>query len=285
MTEWRQKALGLESDKPHITAQRNAAVLRTAQKMGTVSHFLDIGCGTGELVLALAAKGVYALGLDFAPEMIELCRQQKQVHGIKKADFLQGDFFNYQGALGSFDLVSALGFIEYISKIELHRLLEKCRSFLHPEGRLVISSRNRLFNLCSFNEFTQMELKLGTTDFLLKEAVVLVSAMNRAQAIEASCAHGQSYPQPESHPETSNVKVKTRHQYTPGELGRLLREHSFEPLAYSPIHYHAVPPAAKSDYRDLYLLSAHLLHEAGPEDYRLLPFCSSFVVEAKLNES
>jgi 2-polyprenyl-3-methyl-5-hydroxy-6-metoxy-1,4-benzoquinol methylase len=38
--------------------------------MPELDSMFDIGCGTGELVLDMAAKGVRATGIDFAPEMI-----------------------------------------------------------------------------------------------------------------------------------------------------------------------------------------------------------------------
>ena len=52
-------------------------------------------------------------------------------------------------------------------------------------------------------------------------------------------------PQPEAHPETG-IAVAVRYQYTPAELAMRARGAGFEPTAIYPVHYHPMPPRAKS---------------------------------------
>lgn len=48
---------------------------------------LDVGCGTGRLLLDYLAQGVDIDGVDNSPEMLSLCRQKAEVVGLKPALF------------------------------------------------------------------------------------------------------------------------------------------------------------------------------------------------------
>ena len=49
--DWRKKAEQTGLSTVNIIAQRNACVLRCLERMGSAKKFLDVGCGTGELVI------------------------------------------------------------------------------------------------------------------------------------------------------------------------------------------------------------------------------------------
>src|SRR5947207_15921132 len=50
---------------------------------------LDVGCGTGRLLLDFLAQGIDIDGVDNSPEMIELCRQKAHRLGLRPALFQQ----------------------------------------------------------------------------------------------------------------------------------------------------------------------------------------------------
>src|SRR5262245_12513715 len=50
---------------------------------------LDIGCGTGRLLLDFMAEGVDIDGIDNSPEMLALCRQKAQQLGLEPRLFQQ----------------------------------------------------------------------------------------------------------------------------------------------------------------------------------------------------
>jgi ubiquinone/menaquinone biosynthesis C-methylase UbiE len=69
---------------------------------------IDLGCGTGTNVLALAQNGWQVTGVDFVPRAITLAKQK-----IKKtnqqARLLVGDVTNLQNIIGPFDLALDIG--------------------------------------------------------------------------------------------------------------------------------------------------------------------------------
>ena len=68
---------------------------RARQAHGPV---LEIGCGTGRVLLPIARAGVDMTGMDASPEMLEICRRRLQSEGLSSTTIL-ADMRNFQ--LGS----------------------------------------------------------------------------------------------------------------------------------------------------------------------------------------
>lgn len=270
--EWRRKAEG-RVPKVNVIAQRNTCVHRVQEDARSES-MLDVGCGTGELVIEMAAKGVQATGIDFSPEMIRACEEKRRIEDIRNARFECCSVFDYGAEDESEALVSALGFIEYVSPAELREFLRFSHRVLRAGGSLAVGSRNRLFNLVSLNEYTTMERTLGTIDALMAEAL----AIECGAALEE--IHTPGLPRPESHPKT-RIDVAVRHQYTPGELAAIVRDAGFEPTAIYPVHYHPMPPAAAEGLKAMHIAFSTSIFETAVEERRLIPFSSSFVLAAR----
>lgn len=137
--QWREKAEG-QAAKVNVITQRNGAVLRVKEHLPRCRNALDLGCGTGELVIDLAQAGVDSVGIDFAPDMIAKCEEKKAQHRAIMAAFQCGSLFDYDTPPESFDLISGLGLIEYISAEELDRLIATATGWLRPGGALVQTS-------------------------------------------------------------------------------------------------------------------------------------------------
>lgn len=69
---WQQKSVN-QAGKFSIVEGRNSAVLDVVKHKKAGTAFLDVGCGTGQLVIDAAKLGWTAEGVDFAPEMIAQC--------------------------------------------------------------------------------------------------------------------------------------------------------------------------------------------------------------------
>jgi glycine/sarcosine N-methyltransferase len=73
---------------------------------GTTGRFLDVGCATGDLGLALARSGREVVGIDLNPRMVELARRRVPAAGGVR--FLALDMVQ-MASLGAFDAIACLG--------------------------------------------------------------------------------------------------------------------------------------------------------------------------------
>ena len=276
--EWRKKAEG-KVPKFNVIAARNAFVVASARAMGVKGHALDVGCGTGELAIALVREGYVATGIDFTPDMIRLAKEKAAAERATVAEFVCASIFDYDPPNASFDLIAANGFIEYISSEELVTFLGRARRMMRKGGALIVGSRNRLFNAFSLNAFTAMERGCGALPHLMQEAVHIAEAKDMTALIDALASSQIALPRHGSHPGTTGISVSVRHQYTPGELVRLFREHGFAVRELHPVHYHAIPPRFKDAHPSIHTDLATLFQNFATME--LLPFSSSFMVRAE----
>jgi 2-polyprenyl-3-methyl-5-hydroxy-6-metoxy-1,4-benzoquinol methylase len=221
--DWRAKATGAEVN---IIKFRNDFVIKVARAR-RVRAFLDVGCGTGELVHEMAAD-CDATGVDYAQEMIDLA-------GQKPGRFVCASIFDFDMGEGRYDLISANGFIEYLSQPQMLTFFDRAARALTPGGSFVVGSRNRLFNLVSMNSFTLDEWKSGDFELLLREAVSWTQGntddSHTAAALQA----------PETEHADTGVAVTTRFQYTPRQLGNLLKDRGLQTREVYPVHVHVNP--------------------------------------------
>jgi len=270
--DWQSEAEG-RANEYNVIEARNRAALDIISRFSDISSFLDVGCGTGQLAIEVAKRGIRSVGLDFAPDMIRIAKENNAKQNAD-ALFVCSSFFETQYAPGSYDVISAQGVIEYISLNELEALLDRCSSALRGGGSLALGSRNRLFNIVSLNAFTKMEMELGTIDRLIREAMCFeVSATSELFA--SLGAHERIDPQPRGHPGTG-IGVDIRYQFSPAELIKRAKRYGLTPNAIYPIHFHALPISFKHDHPNLHIEIAKL---AGLKDHRLVPYSSSFVLD------
>ncbi len=58
---------------------------------------LELGCGTGRLLLPLAAAGFQVVGVDISPALLEIARTKLEQHQLSgQVDLLQADFREFQ---------------------------------------------------------------------------------------------------------------------------------------------------------------------------------------------
>lgn len=98
---------------------------------------LDVGCGRGELVVALDEAGVAATGVDSDPDMVaEALRAGAKVTA--------GDAVAHLASLpeGSLGAVVAIQVVEHLRFAQVLALIEAARSRLRPGGLLVMETPN-----------------------------------------------------------------------------------------------------------------------------------------------
>jgi 2-polyprenyl-3-methyl-5-hydroxy-6-metoxy-1,4-benzoquinol methylase len=277
--DWKEKALGNKSNKVNVIKLRNQYVLQVIQERSETLNFLDVGCGTGDLVHDTARMQIDSLGIDFAENMITLARDNAEKESLHKARFVVGDIFEYGFENQQFDVIAANGFIEYISFAQLREFLKLSQSLLRKGGSLVVGSRNRLFNLHSMNNYTAQEVEQGTILNLLNEALGLAQSDGRDFTAFYSYETAPYQHEGIEHTNTG-IDVTQRFQYTPIQLIKLLKEHGFITTEIYPVHIHSLPPSAKAENPEIHTNVADLLQSISRYHLELLPQSSTFMVRA-----
>lgn len=105
--------------------------------LAEASPVLDIGCGRGEVLAALAARGVHGVGVDLDAGMVG----EATAAGV---DARQGDALAFlaDAEPESFGAAIAIQVVEHLSLEALLSLVELAYSRLRPDGVLVLETPN-----------------------------------------------------------------------------------------------------------------------------------------------
>ena len=112
---------------------------------------LEVACGRGGFVRALARKGAYAVGLDFSRAALKIGRERSlNFEEESRAAFVQGDAHSLPFPDGYFDVIVSCETIEHLPQpekgvSEFHRVAK-------PGGILFLTTPN-YFNLMGLYEF------------------------------------------------------------------------------------------------------------------------------------
>ncbi len=98
---------------------------------------LDLGCGTGTNVIALAQQGWQVTGVDFAPRAIRLARRKAQHAGVN-ARFLVDDVTRLKEVEPPFDLILDMGCFHGLSASAQEKYRQNLEWLLAPEGHFLL---------------------------------------------------------------------------------------------------------------------------------------------------
>jgi SAM-dependent methyltransferase len=100
---------------------------------------LDVGCGTGRLLDALARRRPDATltGVDLHPRMVDIARER--LRGTDRATVVQGDALDLDG---SYDAVAAFNLLPHFDDDELRSFFETAASLLPPDGALALDYKD-----------------------------------------------------------------------------------------------------------------------------------------------
>jgi ubiquinone/menaquinone biosynthesis C-methylase UbiE len=116
-----------------------ALTLRFVDALGRepVGRLLDIACGPGILVAALAPHAAEVVGLDLTPAMLAKARERCRAQGIANVSLVEGDATRMSFPDGHFDVV--------VTRLAIHHfpdpsaVLKEARRVLRRDGRLVLA--------------------------------------------------------------------------------------------------------------------------------------------------
>jgi SAM-dependent methyltransferase len=191
------------------------STLFAADEAFAASHFptpgklIDLGCGTGRLLLAFARRGYFVLGVDLSDEMLAVAREKAAGASLPVAllranlaelDSVGEATFDYAACL-----FSTLGMVAGADV--RRRVVEHALRVLRPGGRFVLHVHNRWF----------YALDPAGRRWLLQN--LLAAAVGRATAGDRTM------------PVHQGVAGLTLHLFTRGEAVRLLRDVGFRAVA------------------------------------------------------
>ncbi len=101
-------------------------------------HVLDLCCGTGPASFWFEERGARATGVDFAPYMIALAKEEASRRN-SSVEFIEADIFAWDVGQAQYDLISCFGnSISDFPQSDFAKLGEKIASALKPGGRFVL---------------------------------------------------------------------------------------------------------------------------------------------------
>ena len=96
---------------------------------------LDLGCGTGDMSLALADAGADVLGTDISAAVIE--RARSRAAGRDNPHFAVSTVGELDGPDASYDLALSVTVLQHMTQDELRATLARLAALLRPGGHLV----------------------------------------------------------------------------------------------------------------------------------------------------
>ena len=148
---------------------RNQVIGGVLGDYGVEGELLDVGCGTGQLVIALREEGYRAFGIDISERMVKEARNHysRKIGVAAEEAFAVGDIERFTDGGRRYGAITALGVLEYLASD--NPFLERTSRLLEPGGFLLVECRNKLFNLASLNRYTLEVAENDELKLLLEE--------------------------------------------------------------------------------------------------------------------
>lgn len=114
---------------------RATALALTAPRAG--ERVLDLGCGRGELLVALAERGASAIGVDFSADALAMARETAERLGAP-VGLIRARAEALPLRAGSVDAVLATDIVEHLPDPDLRSAVAEVHRLLAPRGRFVV---------------------------------------------------------------------------------------------------------------------------------------------------
>ena len=221
-------------------------------------NIIDLGCGGGNLTFQLARAGYAILGVDQSQKMIDLAESRRRELSEKiqgRVQFSLGTIDEKMNFGKKFDIVVAMGLIGYLPNDKI--LFKIANNLLKPNGYLLVSCRNRLFNMVSISKNTEKEIKNNEALKLIKELKSLYVSVSEEDAnkfVKSFKKIAVNLPEKMSFGKKSALFTFEKHvsrvsalnsesrQSTPQQLKRIALKYGFKHKIYYGVHPHLMDP-------------------------------------------
>lgn len=118
-----------------------ARLVGMSAAMPATSRIVEIGCGCGHHLIALALRwpGAECVGVDVHPEAIRRARHMARLAGAKNVRFIEADIADFDSEPGPHDYILAHGVFSWLPAEARSALLPWIRQRLAPQGLAVVS--------------------------------------------------------------------------------------------------------------------------------------------------
>jgi 2-polyprenyl-3-methyl-5-hydroxy-6-metoxy-1,4-benzoquinol methylase len=233
---------------------------------------LDIGCGTGQMVLDLLANGFQAYGVDIASKMIDEANNNlKKINSNLVKDVFETKDLTEISREKKYDLITALGLLEYLDTDR--ELFSVLKNIVKKDGYALVECRNKLFNLFTGNKYTSEIIKNKKFSNLLKDFLEsekfsptkILEATNIIDSVYSNIPKFLARFKIENN-STSYSKFPSkmvRRQHTPKECELSAKKYGFDLKYVVYYHLHPFPPAYENKFPQIYNKISELMTPLG----------------------
>ena len=102
-------------------------------------RILDIGCGTGKLLIEAGRRGAKGVGIDMNQQMLSIAQRASEKRNLgRRLKFVIGDALKLDISEDLFDLVVSTLMISELQPAELNLFVENAAKFVKPGGIIAI---------------------------------------------------------------------------------------------------------------------------------------------------
>lgn len=114
---------------------RISLALEFIDKLSRFRNFLEVGCGSGDLLVRLNKKGFSGVGIDYEQEAVNEAKKRLKYNGIYSTSVLKKDLFQIKN--NTYELILMMDVLEHIKQDT--KALKKINSILKPNGYFIMS--------------------------------------------------------------------------------------------------------------------------------------------------
>lgn len=141
-TDYYERAKNNFADKPNrfnLYTVKNALAIYFPKKDEKI---IDIGCGWGNISLALQKRGFDVIGLDYSKKSIEICKNTAKKLSLDSEKFIFANATDTKLRTESFDVAYCCDFVEHLYPKVYEDFLKEIYRILKKNGKFIIYTPN-----------------------------------------------------------------------------------------------------------------------------------------------